>query len=260
MPALHRYVGNPVLSWMGRTFFRTPIGDFHCGMRGFNRAAILGLDLQTPGMEFASEMVVRASLAQLRISEVPTTLRKDGRTRPPHLRTWRDGWRHLRFLLAYSPRWLFLYPGLLIAGVSMVGLLWLAGGQRVVAGLRFDVLTMLFLFAGLVVGLQAVWFSVIAKVFVINAGLHPPDARTARWLARFTLERMLVIGGLLALLGLGIMVWQIVGWARVDFGDLDVFTSVRVGILGVTMLVVGFQTIFSSFLLSLVSIERRSMP
>jgi glycosyltransferase involved in cell wall biosynthesis len=260
MPALHRYLGNPVLSWMGRTFFRTPIGDFHCGMRGFNRAAILGLDLQTPGMEFASEMVVRASLAQLRISEVPTTLRKDGRTRPPHLRTWRDGWRHLRFLLAYSPRWLFLYPGLLIAGVSMVGLLWLAGGQRVVAGLRFDVLTMLFLFAGLVVGLQAVWFSVIAKVFVINAGLHPPDARTARWLARFTLERMLVIGGLLALLGLGIMVWQIVGWARVDFGDLDVFTSVRVGILGVTMLVVGFQTIFSSFLLSLVSIERRSMP
>ena len=257
MPALHRYLGNPVLSRMGRTFFRIPTGDFHCGMRGFKREAILDLDLQTPGMEFASEMVVRASLAQLQITEVPTTLHKDGRTRPPHLRTWRDGWRHLRFLLAYSPRWLFLYPGLLLAGVSIVGLLWLAGGQRVVAGLRFDVLTMLFLAAGLIVGLQAVWFSVIAKVFVINAGLHPPDPRTARWLARFTLERTLIAGGILSILGLAIMLWQIVGWARVDFGDLDVFRSVRMGILGVTMLVVGCQTVFSSFLLSLVSIERR---
>ena len=196
-------------------------------------------------------------MARLQITEVPTTLHKDGRTRPPHLRTWRDGWRHLRFLLAYSPRWLFLYPGLLLAGVSIVGLLWLAGGQRVVAGLRFDVLTMLFLAAGLIVGLQAVWFSVIAKVFVINAGLHPPDPRTARWLARFTLERTLIAGGILSILGLAIMLWQIVGWARVDFGDLDVFRSVRMGILGVTMLVVGCQTVFSSFLLSLVSIERR---
>lgn len=257
MPALHRYLGNPILSWMGRTFFRTPIGDFHCGMRGFSRQAILDLDLRTPGMEFASEMVVRASLAHLRISEVPTTLHKDGRSRPPHLRTWRDGWRHLRFLLAYSPRWLFLYPGLTLATLGVLGLLWLAGGEQVVGGLRFDVLTMLFLAAGLIIGLQAVWFSVIAKVFVINAGLHPPDERTERWLGRFTMERTLIGGAALGVLGLAVMVWQIVGWARVDFGDLDVFRSMRIGILGVSMLIVGCQTIFSSFLLSLVAMERR---
>ena len=257
MPPLHRYVGNPVLSWMGRTFFRTPIGDFHCGMRGFLRQAVLDLDLRTPGMEFASEMVVRASLAGLRISEVPTTLHKDGRSRPPHLRTWRDGWRHFRFLLAYSPRWLFLYPGLLLATLGALGLLWLGGAERVVGGLHFGVLSMLFLAAGLIIGLQAVWFSVIAKVFVMNAGLHPPDPRTTKWLGRFTMERTLVCGAALTLLGLAVMVRQIVGWAEVDFGDLDVFASMRLGILGVTMLIVGCQTVFSSFLLGLVSMERR---
>lgn len=255
MPALHKYVGNPVLSWMGRTFFSAPVGDFHCGMRGFSRAAILDLDLRAPGMEFASEMVVKASLRKLKISEVPTKLYPDGRSRPPHLRTWRDGWRHLRFLLAYSPRWLFLYPGLALATIGMLGMLWLVGGSRSVGGLNFDQLTMLFFSVAAVVGCQAVWFSAIAKVFAINQGLHPPDPRTERWLERLSLERTLLLGFALTLAGTILMIFEIINWASVNFGELDVFSVIRVGILAATLLSIGMQTIFSSFLLSLVAIR-----
>lgn len=255
MPALHKYVGNPVLSWMGRTFFSAPVGDFHCGMRGFSRQAILDLDLRAPGMEFASEMVVKAALRKLKISEVPTKLYPDGRSRPPHLRTWRDGWRHLRFLLAYSPRWLFLYPGLALATIGMLGMLWLVGGSRAVGGLNFDQLTMLFFSVAAVVGCQAVWFSAIAKVYAINQGLHPPDARTEKWLERLSLERTLLVGFALTLTGVILMIFEIINWASVNFGELDVFSVIRVGILAATLLSIGMQTIFSSFLLSLVAVR-----
>lgn len=255
MPALHKYVGNPVLSWMGRTFFSAPVGDFHCGMRGFSRQAILDLDLRAPGMEFASEMVVKAALRKLKISEVPTKLYPDGRSRPPHLRTWRDGWRHLRFLLAYSPRWLFLYPGLALATIGMLGMLWLVGGSRAVGALNFDQLTMLFFSVAAVVGCQAVWFSAIAKVYAINQGLHPPDARTEKWLERLSLERTLLVGFALTLTGVILMIFEIINWASVNFGELDVFSVIRVGILAATLLSIGMQTIFSSFLLSLVAVR-----
>jgi len=256
MPWLHRRLGNPVLSWLGRTFFDIPIGDFHCGMRGFDREAIIDLGLRTTGMEFASEMVVKASLHKLRISEVPTRLQPDGRSRAPHLRTWRDGWRHLRFLLAYSPRWLFLYPGLTLTAVGSIGVAWQLGGERVIGSMRFDLLTMLVFAMAVLVGLQAVWFAVIAKSFALSEGLHPPDARTERWLRRLSLEKSLLVGGGATLAGLVTLLVLIVKWASVGFGDLDVFVTMRLGILAATLLVVGVQNVFSGFLLSLVTVRR----
>ena len=253
MKPLHRYVGNPVLSFVGRRFFRTDIGDFHCGMRGFDRDAIRGLGLSTSGMEFASEMVVRSSLSGLRIAEVPTTLKPDGRSRAPHLRTWTDGWRHLRFLLAFSPRWLFLYPGLLLAMVGTLGLGVLGGGARSIGPLRLDLQTMLFFAVATAIGLQAMWLALIAKVHAINAGMHPPDRRVDRMLTRVTLERGLVIGFLIVLAGLAGLIYQVIAWARSDFGTLDVYSSMRVGILSAVGVLVGGQTIMSSFTLSLVA-------
>src|SRR6185503_19182704 len=177
MPPLHRYLGNPVLTGIGRIFFRSPCGDFHCGLRGFSKAAIQRLDLRTRGMEFASETVVKASLHGLRIAEVPTTLSVDGRNRPPHLRSWRDGWRHLRFLLLYSPRWLFLYPGLLLMLVGAVVSGWLLVGPRVVDGITLDVHTFLYAAMAIVIGYQTVIFAIFTKVFAITEGLLPEDPR-----------------------------------------------------------------------------------
>src|SRR5690349_6704397 len=177
MPPLHKYLGNPVLTGIGRVFFRSPCGDFHCGLRGFSKAAIQRLDLRTRGMEFASETVVKASLHGLRITEVPTTLSVDGRSRPPHLNTWRDGWRHLRFLLLYSPRWLFLYPGLLLMLVGAVVSGWLLVGPRVVDGITFDIHTFLYAAMAIVIGYQTVIFAIFTKVFAITEGLLPEDPR-----------------------------------------------------------------------------------
>ncbi|HUJ71047.1 MAG TPA: glycosyltransferase family 2 protein, partial [Verrucomicrobiae bacterium] len=165
MPPLHRYLGNPVLTGIGRLFFRSPCRDFHCGLRGFNREAILKLDLRTTGMEFASEMVVKATLNKLKVTEVPTTLSPDGRSRPPHLRSWRDGWRHLRFLLLYSPRWLFLYPGFGVMLVGLLGGLWLLRGPLTVGNVGFDVQTLLYCAAAVIIGFQAVVFAVFTKIF-----------------------------------------------------------------------------------------------
>ena len=174
MPALHRYLGNPVLSGIGRLFFHSPCGDFHCGLRGFSKEAIERLDLRTTGMEFASEMVVKATLHGLRIGEVPTTLSPDGRSRPPHLRSWRDGWRHLRFLLLYSPRWLFFYPGLThCCSTGLTIILWLLPGPRRVGPVVLDVHTMLGGAALVLIGFQSVAFAVLAKVFAVNSGLMP---------------------------------------------------------------------------------------
>src|SRR5256714_522661 len=177
MPPLHRYLGNPVLTGIGRIFFKSPAGDFHCGLRGFRREAVLGLDLRTTGMEFASEMVVKSTLHKLRISEVPTALQPDGRSRPPHLRSWSDGWRHLRFLLLYSPRWLFLYPGALLMAAGLVAGLILLQGPVVVAGVGFDAQTLLYTAAAVILGFQAVAFAVFTKVFAISEGLLPEDPK-----------------------------------------------------------------------------------
>lgn len=257
MPPLHRYLGNPVLTWIGRLFFGSPCGDFHCGLRGFNRESIRRLELRTSGMEFASEMIVRASLERLRISEVPTTLSKDGRSRPPHLRSWRDGWRHLRFLLMYSPRWLFLYPGLVLV---MAGLLvggWLLPQPRQILGVVFDFHTLFYAGLAVVIGYQSVIFAVSTLLFVSSEGLLPQDRRLNEAFARVSLEAGLMAGLLLVLLGLAGTIWAVADWGLQAFGPLEPGRMMRLLIPSGTALVIGCQTIFASFFLSILGLRRR---
>lgn len=247
MPPLHRYLGNPVLSFIGRLLFRSKAGDFHCGLRGFRRQAILDLHLQTSGMEFASEMVVRATLADLHISEVPTTLSKDGRSRPPHLRSWRDGWRHLRFLLLFSPRWLFLYPGLLL---TMIGLVGVAVLSVTSVGL-LDVNTLVVASAATFIGYQSVWFAILSKAFATREGLLPPDDRIDRFQRQFALEKALLVALFLGTCGL---VGLVIAVGRWDFAPQNPRDSLRLVVPSVTVLVVGFQTALSSLLLSVLGL------
>jgi glycosyltransferase involved in cell wall biosynthesis len=252
MPFLHRYLGNPVLSRLGRLFFDIPVGDFHCGIRAFRRDRILELGLRTSGMEFASEMVVRASLRHIRITEVPTTLRPDGRSRAPHLRTWRDGWRHLRFLLAFSPRWLLFYPSVSLEIVGLLGLLWLSFGPRTVDGVGFSLQSMLGFATMFVLGLQGMGLAVIARSYAAHLGLlPPPSGRLILKIARASLERGLWLGGLLILCGVGSFVLALLTWGAAGFGALNMVATFRVPILGMVLIVSGFQMISVSFTLSL---------
>jgi len=257
MPPLHRYLGNPVLSMLGRVLFRVPAGDFHCGLRAFRKDSIQRLGLQTTGMEFASEMVVKASLMGLRIDEVPTTLQPDGRTRAPHLRTWRDGWRHLRFLLLYSPRWLFLYPGIAAALLGLAATLWLLPGERVVAGLRFNVDTLTYAVGLMLMGVHICVFAVCAKVFGISEGLLPPDAGFSRWLRYITLETGLIAGVLLLLTGFGSLGYSLVLWHRAGFGTLDATRMLRITLPSAATLMLGVEAVFASFFLSLMGMARQ---
>ncbi|QQO13456.1 glycosyltransferase family 2 protein [Bradyrhizobium diazoefficiens] len=255
MPFLHRYLGNPILSWLGRLFFCTSLRDFHCGMRGFSRDQIAKLDLRTTGMEFASEMVVRATLVGLKISEVPTTLSRDGRSRPPHLRTWRDGWRHLKFLLLYSPRWLFLYPGALLVavGIALSGLLFF--GPIRIGGIGFDIRTMLVACTCLIVGIQGICFATIARGFAEDLNLLPPSPRYGRILEACTLE-LFVFGGMAVfVLGAAGLMTAIVKWGETNFGPLDVSSLLRVVALSTTAITVGAQLVFTGFLAGLMSIK-----
>jgi len=256
MPPLHKYLGNPVLTGIGRLFFRSPCGDFHCGLRGFSKAAIQRLDLRTTGMEFASETVVKASLHGLRITEVPTTLSVDGRNRPPHLRSWRDGWRHLRFLLLYSPRWLFLYPGLLLMLVGAVVSGWLLVGPRVVDGITLDVHTFLYAAMAIVIGYQTVIFAIFTKVFAITEGLLPEDPRLKTLFNHIKLETGILAGALLLVAGIGLSVYALSFWSATSFGPLDPSRTLRLVIPAVTLIALGLQTVLSSFFLSILGLER----
>ena len=256
MPPLHKYLGNPMLTGIGRLFFRSPCGDFHCGLRGFSKAAIQRLDLRTTGMEFASETVVKASLHGLRITEVPTTLSVDGRNRPPHLRSWRDGWRHLRFLLLYSPRWLFLYPGLLLMLVGAVVSGWLLVGPRVVDGITLDVHTFLYAAMAIVIGYQTVIFAIFTKVFAITEGLLPEDPRLKTLFNYIRLETGIVAGALLLVAGIGISIYALSFWGAHSFGSLDPSRTLRLVIPAVTLIALGLQTVLSSFFLSILGLER----
>lgn len=251
MPFLHRRLGNPVLSKIGQLFYKIPVGDFHCGMRAFRRDKILELGLQTEGMEFASEMVVRASLANLRMDEVPTVLRPDGRSRPPHLRTWRDGWRHLKFLLAFSPRWLFLYPAVALTLVGVVGLGWLGFGPRRVGGVTFSVQTMLAFATASIMGIQGAGLAVVARSYAARLGMLPDSDRLETLLHRYTLERGLVTGLLLMGFGVGSFAVAAARWGAADFGDLDVIATIRIPIIGMVFVVAGLQLMLVSFTLSL---------
>src|SRR5882672_7621038 len=227
MPPLHRYLGNPVLTGIGRVFFKSPAGDFHCGLRGFRREAVLGLDLRTTGMEFASEMVVKSTLHKLRITEVPTALQPDGRSRAPHLRSWSDGWRHLRFLLLYSPRWLFLYPGILLIAFGLIAGTLLLQGPVFVGSIAFDAQTLLYAAAAVILGFQAVAFSVFTKVFAISEGLLPEDPKLTFSQIKVNLEKGLILGVSLVLTDLVCSAYSVWTWKRASFGMLDSAHTLR---------------------------------
>lgn len=257
MPPLHRYLGNPVLTAIGRQFYGSPIGDFHCGLRGFDREAVMGLGLTTSGMEFASEMVVKATLRGLRITEVPTSLSLDGRSRPPHLRSWRDGWRHLRFLLLFSPRWLFLYPGMALMFMGLASLLWLLPGPRDVGSITLDVHTLVFSAAAIICGFQSAAFGVLSKAFAIDAKILPEDPLMARFEARFSLEKGLVVGAVLLMAGLVASLYAVGAWRMASFSEFDPVVAMRIVVPAVTAMVVGLQIVFASLFYSILGLTRR---
>lgn len=241
MPFLHRYLGNPVLSFIGRLFFRVPIGDFHCGLRGFSREAVLRLGLVTPGMEFASEMVAKAALAGLRITEVPTTLQPDGRGRPPHLRTWRDGWRHLRFLLLFCPRWLFLYPGLMLASTGALGLALLTSGPVTLLGVGLGVHSQLYMGAATVLGAQLVQLAFLTKWLGVLSGIVPVPTWLARSQRYLSVELGLLGGAAAFVAGLVWSVRLVLDWGLTGFGALDPLDAMRYAIPAVTLMILGVQ-------------------
>lgn len=258
MPFLHRRLGNPVLSGLGRLFFKIPVGDFHCGLRGFRRDRIRELGLSTLGMEFASEMIVRSALAGYRITQVPTTLSPDGRSRPPHLRTWRDGWRHLRFLLLYSPRWLFLYPGLVLIAMGLTAITLLFPGELRIGAIRLDIHTFVAACMAVLIGTQSVTIAVVARRYATLRGLLPPPARYSRLVQAFTPERLLAAGALLAAVALVGLLWSTWQWLAVDFGPLSDRRILRVLMLSFTGLAASVQLFLVAFLASLMEIPQRS--
>jgi glycosyltransferase involved in cell wall biosynthesis len=256
MPWSHQWFGNPVLTRISRIFFHSPVGDTHCGLRAFTKAAYERMRLRATGMEFASEMVIKASLRGMRITEVPVVLHPDGRTRPPHLRTWRDGWRHLRFMLLFSPRWLFLYPGLaLLIGGFVLSSLLVAGPLRI-GGVRLDIHTLLVAGFLSLLGYQLVLFAVFTKMFAIREGFHPPHPALQTLLRYITLEVGLLAGALMALGGLVALILAVVSWQSAGFGNLNPSTTMREVIPAVVLLALGTQTIFASFFISILAIER----
>ena len=258
MPFLNRYLGNPVLSFIGRLLFPSAIGDFHCGLRAFRRDMLPKLDLQSPGMEFASEMVVKATLQELKISEVPTTLSPDLRSRPPHLRPWRDGWRHLRFLFLFSPRWLFFYPGLALMLVGTVAMIALLPGTLKAFGAGFDVHTMVYASAMIVVGYQAILFAVFARVYAMTEGFLPAQEGLQRLMGRVNLEVGLITGALLTLAGVVLAIVAIAIWGGRGFSELDYRDTLRIVIPSATLLMLGVQTVLGSLFLSILGIRQSS--
>lgn len=258
MPWLNRRIGNPILTGLGRRFFHSPVEDFHCGLRGFRRDRILGLGLQSEGMEFASEMVVKATLSGLHIVEVPTTLSRGDEDRVSHLRPWRDGWRHLRFMLLFSPRWLFLYPGLFLMAAGLAATLWLLPGPRVVGGVTFDVQTLLLACSIIAIGFQAVLFSLLSKVFAWNEGLIPVGDRFRGLFRYITLEVGLVFGMVWMVAGAAGAIYAFVRWSEVSFGPLDASRSLRIVIPSLTALLLGAQIVLSSFFFSLLGLPRHA--
>ena len=258
MPWSHRWIGNPVLTFIGHVFFHAKVGDMHCGLRGFSRVAYDELRLRASGMEFASEMVIKASLKRMRVTEVPVKLRPDGRSRPPHLRTWRDGWRHLRFMLLFSPRLLFLYPGLFLLIVGgAVGTV-LVTGPKQVGSVVFDIHTLLLAGFACLIGYQLVVFAVFTKVFAMQQGFHPPNPSYRAMFRYVKLETGLAAGFVLLILGaVGIAV-AVAGWGAVGYGSLNPEQTMRQVIPAAVLLTLGVQTIFASFFLSILGIDDES--
>jgi glycosyltransferase involved in cell wall biosynthesis len=258
MPPLHQHLGNPILSGIGRLFFHVPIGDFHCGLRGFSKGAALRMNLQTTGMEFASEMVIKARLNGMRITEVPTTLYPDGRSRRPHLRSWRDGWRHLRFMLLFSPRWLFLIPGILLMTLGTLVGVWLIPSPRHVFGVVLDIYTLLYCAIAILVGFQSTLFAILTKIYGINHNLLPKDPGFLALFRYFKLETGILFGLVLLTGGLAGSILAFLDWQRKGFGTLDPSTISRTIIPAVLATVLGSQIILSSFFMSILGLERKA--
>ena len=256
MPFLHRVLGNPMLSFIGRRLFGTPCGDIYCGLRGFDRAKIQALDLRSGGMEYAIEMIVKATLNGLRVAEVPTVLSPDERGRESHLNTWRDGWRSLRLLLVYSPRWLFLYPGLVLLLGGLAGMVWLLPEQRRVGDVTFDVSTLLYAGLATVVGLQSIYFFVTARWFGIAEGLLPDDRRFRRIFGVRAPDLGVAVGACLLAAGLVVSGIAVAIWHRHGFGPLDYPHILRFVIAGSVLIACGFQTMLSSLFLSVLRLRR----
>ena len=262
MPFKNRYLGNPVLSGIGRLLFDCPVGDFHCGIRGFSVDAFRRLDLRTTGMEFASEMVIKATLARMRMCEVPTKLHKDGRGRPPHLRPWQDGWRHLRFMLLYSPNWLFLYPGSLAMVVGATLGLWLWTGPKRLGPLGLDVHTLVYAAFLVLIGFQSVFFSLFARLYAVHEGLLPPTVWLTRARRYLHLEGGIVVGALLVLAGILGTLTAVRGWQETGFGSLTPTDTLRVVVPSGLLLTLGAEVLLASFLLSVIEmgVRREAIP
>ncbi len=259
MPPLHRYLGSPVLSSIGRLFFNSDIRDFHCGLRGFDREAILNLDLRASGMEFASEMIVKATLQQLSIVEVPTILHPDGRSHPPHLRSWHDGWRHLRFLLLYSPRWLFYYPGLVLITLGIIGMIALLPGPLIIANVTFDIHTLLLSGTAIILGVQTTGFAILAKQYARNLGFIPSSQRFDKLVEKTSLEKILILAAALFCLGVGGIIFSIAMWSNSAFGELDASKMMRLLVPATTLTAVGIQSGFIAFFKSILDIKTRTI-
>ena len=257
MPLLHRWLGNPVLSGMTRKMFHAPIHDVYCGMRGFTKALYHSLDQRCTGMEFAPEMIIKASLFGARIAEVPITLYPDGRkSHAPHLRTFRDGWRTLRFFLMYSPRWLFLVPGLLLILLGLIGYAVAMPGMTL-NGVTFDAHTLLFASLAILCGYQSSLFAIFSKTFAVSEGLIPEDRRLTRFFEVINLERGLIISGVTLVFGIALLAVAVNHWRLTGFGHLDYAETMRLVVPGVTLTALGFQTMLSSFFVSILGLRRR---
>ncbi|HEX7161280.1 MAG TPA: glycosyltransferase family 2 protein [Trebonia sp.] len=261
MPPLHKYLGNPVLSFVGRLFFRSAIGDFHCGLRGFRRDSAIALGLQATGMEFASEMVVKATLAKQKITEVPTPLAKDGRSGKPHLRSFSDGWRHLRFLLLFSPRWLFFIPGLVLLLVGLGLGAAVATGPVQIGGVSFDVDTLVACGACVDIGFQAILFWLFTQVYAGAEGFLPTEPKVQALLGKLSLERGLILGTLIGIAGLVGLIFSLTYWQSHAFGHLNYEHALRLMVPSVTALVLSCQLILGTFFLSILGIKQtRHVP
>ncbi len=256
MPWSHRYIGNPILSFIGRLFFRSQIGDFHCGLRGYNRLRMLDLGLRTTGMEYASEMVVMSELAGYKITEVPTTLKKDGRSRAPHLRSFHDGWRHLKFLFMYSPRWLFLYPGIFLIIVGLLGGIILSIGQFAIGSVVFSIHTLLYCMIAIILGVNIIYFYTFTKLYAEASNFIPHDEEIGK-LACIGEDRGVLGGVILTLIGIIASIVSVSIWKKSGFSQMEPEKLMRLVLPTATMLEVGVETIFASFLMGILKIEWR---
>ena len=257
MPPLHRYLGNPVLSFIARLFFPCKIGDYHCGLRGYNRESILKLGLVTTGMEYASEMVVKATLNHLKIAEVPTTLKKDGRSHAPHLRSWSDGWRHLKFLLMHSPNWLFMYPGLILFFLGLALTVVLSLGNIQIGAVGLGVHTLMYAAAAMMVGFNLVMFSLFVRSYASVTGFIPTESRLDRWLGETSTEKGVLLGIFLFLAGIAVTIAAFCIWGKTGFGGLSPESMMRITIPAMLLIVVGIEVVFGSFFIGILHIRHK---